>query len=135
MSSPIHVVAAVFTRREPTTQVFAARRGPGQSMAGLWEFPGGKVEPGESEPQALARELAEELLITARVESHVVTTEHAYDFGTIRLSSYYCAIAEGAPTMTEHDEVRWVDVDKLLQLEWAPADVPAVRAVMEELGR
>ncbi len=83
----------------------------------------------------MVRELTEELLITARVGSHVVTTEHAYDFGTIRLSSYYCAIAEGAPTMTEHDEVRWVDVDKLLQLEWAPADVPAVRAVMEELGR
>ena len=122
-SSPIKVVGAVFA---DGPRILAAKRRPGKSMAGFWEFPGGKIEPGETPQEALARELHEELGIEAAIGEHVTTTVHAYEFATIELATYLCTITKGTPTLTDHDEVRWVPRNQLHELKWAPADIPAV---------
>src|SRR5699024_10697744 len=105
MSSVIRFVAAVFCC---DITVLACRKAPVKSLAGYWEFPGGKIEPGESAEQALAREIAEELSLRTRVGEKITTTTHEYDFATIELTTYYCEILDGTPQLLDHDETRWV---------------------------
>ena len=130
MSKVIRVVAAVFCRE---SKVLACRKAPGTSLAGYWEFPGGKIEPGESAEQALAREIAEELSLRTRVGEKITTTTHEYDFATIELTTYYCEILDGTPQLLDHDETRWVRKEEALSLQWAPADIPAVNMVVDRL--
>ncbi|WIM68594.1 (deoxy)nucleoside triphosphate pyrophosphohydrolase [Corynebacterium breve] len=128
MTKHIEVTGAVFVRNG---YVFAAQRGPDKNMAGKWEFPGGKIERGETPQESLARELKEELLIDATVGEHITTTSYEYDFGVVNLATYYCtAKTDAEPVLTEHSEVRWVPVAELDQLDWAPADIPAVKLIM-----
>lgn len=126
----IEVTAAVLVR---DGKVLGARRGEQMSLAGFWEFPGGKIEPGETPEQALHRELKEELLIDAQVGDHLVTTEHEYDFGIVVLASFLCRLHEGEPKLTEHAEIRWFAPEDLLSVEWAPADVEAVELVLARM--
>lgn len=113
----------------------AAQRGPDKSLPGMWEFPGGKVEDGETPEQSLRRELLEELHCRARVGQHVTTTEHQYPFGIIILDTYLCTLDGDEPQLTEHTAIRWMAPDDLMTLDWAPADIPAVCQVQELLGR
>lgn len=129
MKKRINVVGAVLTRGQT---VLAARRSSTMSLPGMWEFPGGKIEPDESPEQALVRELEEELLCSAEIGELVETTEHEYDFGIVILTTYYCSLTGDEPRLTEHSEIRWVDAAGLDQLEWAPADIPAVMRVMKD---
>lgn len=131
MAKHIDVVGAVILR---DGLVLAAQRGPAMSMAGKWEFPGGKIEPGETEQESLAREISEELGVAIEVDEHIVTTSYDYDFGTVNLSTYYCALEGSTPTAREHSELRWVEPRQLLSLDWAPADVEAVNLVVAGLG-
>jgi len=126
MAKRINVVGAVLTQG---TKVLVAQRGEGMSLTGMWEFPGGKIEQGETPQEALRRELQEELLCTAEIGDKVTTTEHDYDFGTVILTTFFGTIVDQAPTLTEHAEVRWVEAADLRGLPWAPADVPAVELV------
>lgn len=101
-------------------------------MSGYWEFPGGKVEPGESDEAALIRELKEELGVEVRVDSHVETTTHEYDFGTIRLAVYRCTLTDGHIQLTEHRAMSWFHPQELPSVTWAPADIPAVEILTRE---
>jgi 8-oxo-dGTP diphosphatase len=125
----INVVGAVLTRGNT---ILAAQRSSTMSLSGMWEFPGGKIEPHELPKEALIRELKEELLCTAEIGNLVQTTEHEYEFGTVILTTFYCSLICGEPKLTEHSEIRWVQVADLDQLNWAPADIPAVMQVMRD---
>lgn len=111
--------------------ILAARRGPGMHLPGLWEFPGGKIEPGETPQEALRRELAEELHCELRVGERLDTTVHEYNFGAVALSTYLCTLTAGEPQATEHSELRWLTPAELDQVEWAPADIPTIRHLQE----
>lgn len=119
----IDVVAAVI---EKDGRILACRRAPHKAAAGLWEFPGGKVEPGETPEHALVREIAEELGVTIQVLGHFSTDEH----DGIRLICLRGQLVGTEPAeSTDHDALRWVPRGLLNELEWAPADLPAVRAL------
>lgn len=129
MAKQISVVGAVILR---DGKVLCARRAPGATLGGMWEFAGGKVEPSESPADALVREIAEELDCAIGVGAKVTATSHAYDFGTVLLTTYYCTIKSGEPHPHEHSELAWVAPQELSRLRWAPADVPAVQIIQAE---
>lgn len=130
MPKVIDVVAAAIVK---DGRVLAAQRGPGMTMAGMWEFPGGKIESGETPEESLVREIAEELGAEVAVRGHVVTTDHLYDFATIRLATYYCELLAGTPTVSEHAELRWLTAAEMHDLDWAPADIEAVHLIARDL--
>ena len=132
MTKQIHVVAAVVV---DDGRVLCARRGPGGPLAGLWEFPGGKVESGETVKEALVREIAEELDCEVSVGEGVADTTHEYGFGVVRLQTYFCRLSQGTPRPSEHSELQWLEPEQLLELAWAPADIPAVHIVQRACER
>lgn len=127
MLKQINVVGAVIVR---DGEVLCAKRGPSGSLAGHWEFPGGKVEPGETARRALEREIAEELDCSVDVGAELTTTRHEYEFGVVTLTTFWCQLTEGTPRLKEHAEVRWCPPSGLEHLDWAPADVPAMRMIV-----
>lgn len=127
MKKQIHVVGAVVVR---DGTILSARRSETMSLPGFWEFPGGKIEAGETPRQALAREMQEELLCEVEIGDHVETTAHEYDFGIVTLTTFYATLVAGEPQLTEHSELRWIRAHDLLSVDWAPADVPAVERIM-----
>jgi len=130
MKKQIHVVGAVIVK---SGRILCAQRGSGGSLAGMWEFPGGKIEPEETARQALVREIDEELDCRVDVGGEITTTSHEYDFGVVHLTTFYCDLVEGDPRLSEHEEVRWLGPHELELLEWAPADIPAVHLVRDAL--
>lgn len=118
----IDVVGAVIVHDD---LVLCAQRADGP-LIGLWEFPGGKIEPGESPASALVREIREELGCDIRVGLEITTTTHEYDLAAITLTTFYCTLLDGEPTVGEHAAIRWCAPSELPTLEWAPADIPTV---------
>ena len=105
-------------------RLLACRRPPGKHLGGLWEFPGGKVEPDESPEAALIRELAEELGIETEITGALSPVEWDYGRGPIRLIPFFCRIVSGTPHPHEHDALEWVDAATCDRLDWAAADGP-----------
>ena len=98
----------------------------------LWEFVGGKLEPGETGPEALIRECREELGVTVAVGPLYARLTHTYPDLTVELLLYQAAIAEGTPRMLEHAALRWVAVDELAQYTFCPADAPILERLRTE---
>ncbi|MGO3280333.1 (deoxy)nucleoside triphosphate pyrophosphohydrolase [Brevibacterium aurantiacum] len=127
MKKEINVVGAVVTN---DGKILSAQRSESMSLPGMWEFPGGKIEPGETPRSALVREMQEELLCTVDIGDQVASTRYEYDFGFVTLTTFYATLVDGEPQLTEHSEIRWIDAADLDSVEWAPADVPAVETIM-----
>lgn len=125
--SKLITVAAIALMREGG-EILLARRPEGKSMAGLWEFPGGKLEAGETPEAALIRELKEELLIDIKAEDLVPLTfaSHAYDDFHLLMPLYVCNKWERNITPAEGQEIAWVAIDKLSEYKMPPADIPLV---------
>ncbi|MGY0836218.1 (deoxy)nucleoside triphosphate pyrophosphohydrolase [Aerococcus urinaeequi] len=120
----IHVVGAILIKDQ---RILCAQRGGEKSLAYLWEFPGGKIEAGETAQVALKRELAEELKITVDLAPDIFdNSTYEYDFGRVHLTTIICQLKEGEPILTEHEAIKWLNPNELQNLDWAPADLPAV---------
>jgi 8-oxo-dGTP diphosphatase len=117
------VTAAIIVEND---KVLIAKRKPTAKLANLWEFPGGKIEDGETPEQCLKRELHEEFEIDVEVGEHLGTSEHEYDFGTIELMAYRTRVIRGEMKLNDHAEVAWVEAEGLGRYEFAPADIPFV---------
>lgn len=123
----IRVVAAII---EYDGQYLACRRAPHKASAGLWEFPGGKIEPGESPEDALVREIEEELNLKIDVVRHFHTAQTIVEGSIIQLECYL-ATACFMPTLsTDHDDMRLTNVQEFQHLSWADPDLPAVRKLL-----
>lgn len=98
----------------------------------LWEFVGGKVEPGETKPQALIRECREELGITVSPHALFMELVHVYPDLTIHLSLYHCSIAAGIPQLLEHNDLRWITPSEIPQYDFCPADAEILERIQAE---
>ena len=125
----VRVVAAVIRDGD---RIFATQRGYGDYKDG-WEFPGGKIEPGETPQEALARELKEELDITTIVGELIDTIEYDYPEFHLSMDCFWCTIAEGEPVLKEHEAARWLKKESLDSVEWLPADVTLVEKIIKEM--
>jgi len=125
MKKIIKVVGAILIKEG---RILCAQRGGEKSLPFLWEFPGGKIEQGESPHQALIRELSEELLIEVELEATIFdAVSYEYDFGVVNLTTIIGKLKSGEPVLTEHQEIRWLSPAELFEVEWAPADIPIVK--------
>lgn len=118
----INVVAAVIMKEG---RVFATQRGYGEFKDG-WEFPGGKVEVGESPEEALRREIREELEVEVNVDDLIDTIEYDYPAFHLSMKCYACTIAGGSPHLLEHEAARWLSADQLDSVAWLPADITLI---------
>lgn len=121
----INVVAAVIIR---DGKVFATQRGYGE-FKDWWEFPGGKIEPGESPQQALVREIREELDATIEVGELLQTVEWDYPTFHLTMHCFWCKLACEALHLNEHEAAAWLDKDTLFSVRWLPADVGVLKTI------
>ena len=119
----IKVVAAVICDNiKEKNKIFATARGYGE-LKGGWEFPGGKVEPGETPQQALVREIMEELDTEIEVGELIDTIEYDYPEFHLSMGCYWCSVVRGDLVLKEHEAARWLGKNELMDVEWLPADV------------
>lgn len=118
----IEVVAAVIHK---DGAYFATQRGCGE-FEGMWEFPGGKIEPGESRESALKREIQEELGIDITIDKFLCTTDYDYPSFHLTMHCYLCRVELGMIELREHKSARWLTVDMLDSVEWLSADLEVV---------
>lgn len=126
----IEVTAAVIIKSE---KIFAARRSPGKHLGGYWEFPGGKVEAGESHQDCLIRELKEELAIDVKIGNYIGVSSYDYGEKKINLHGYFVLNINGEIVLNDHDHdsMRWLDISELDEIKWAPADIPLLAKIKE----
>ena len=130
----IEVVAAII--HDDEGRIFATQRGYGEWKDG-WEFPGGKMEAGETPEEALKREIWEELETRIVVERLVQTVEYNYPQFHLKMHCFWCHVESGSLTLKEHKAARWLTKEKLDSVDWLPADLEViddVRCMVEETG-
>ena len=121
----ISVVAAIIRRSQ---EVFATQRGYGD-YKDWWEFPGGKIEEGETPEQALVREIREELSADIIVENYLTTVEYDYPEFHLTMACYWCSVLDGHLVLLEHEAARWLPLWDLRQVNWLPADLLVINAI------
>lgn len=127
----IEVVAAII--HDDEDRIFATQRGYGDMKDG-WEFPGGKMEPGESPEEALKREIWEELETRIQVERLVTTVDWDYPQFHLTMHCYWCHVESGSLTLKEHEAARWLSHDQFDSVDWLPADKVVVEELKKELA-
>lgn len=126
----INVVAAAI---EKDGKFFCAQRPEGKSLGGFWEFPGGKLEEGESPEQALIREIKEELNSEIQIISYINEASYDYDFGSVVMKTYHAELISGNLELLEHQNSTWLAPHELSTINWAPVDRPAVKTITTSL--
>lgn len=123
-------VAAAVIRKDGC--VYATERGYGE-FKDMWEFPGGKIEEGESGPEALRREIKEELDTSVSVDGYITTIEYDYPSFHLSMECYWCSVIKGDLVLLEHESAKWLDRDSLYSVKWLPADLTIIEKVREGL--
>ena len=125
----INVVGAAIVK---DGKVLCAQRGEGRSLAGFWEFPGGKQEPGETMPECLYRELKEEFGLETEIGDFIMTSPYDYETGSIVLHAYFVSAPDAEiKKLDAHEQYKWVTPSELSDYEFAPADRPIVAALLK----
>lgn len=126
----IKVVGAIIENEHG--EILCALRSPKMACPNMWEFPGGKVEIGETLSQTIEREIKEELGCKIRFLEFFNDNTHAYDTFTVNLITVKCILESGTPIASEHSKLIWLKRENLPSLQWAPADIPAVEQLLKE---
>ena len=125
----IKAVAAIIRKDD---KVFATQRGYGE-YKDWWEFPGGKIESGETAPDALAREIREELDAVITVDRYLTTVDYDYPKFHLSMDCFWCHLTEEHLTLLEHEAAKWLPLNNLRQVNWLPADIMVIEAIEQEL--
>lgn len=125
----IRVAAAVIRKDD---KIFATQRGYGEFKDG-WEFPGGKIEEGETPEQALVREIREELNTEIQVGERIGTIEYDYPKFHLSMDCFWCEIVQGMLELKEHEAAKWLTKGTLHSVEWLPADAEVIEKIRERL--
>ena len=126
----LNVVAAII--HDSDGRIFATQRGYGK-WKDYWEFPGGKIENGETPEEALKREIYEELETEIEIESLFDTIEYEYPDFHLSMRCYWCRVSSGELTLKEHEAARWLSKDELNTVNWLPADIQLIDEIMGAL--
>lgn len=127
----IEVAAAIIVK---DNKVFATQRGYGEFKDG-WEFPGGKIEPGESAQEALVREIREELDVDIRVGKLLETVEYDYPEFHLTMHCFICELLSEEIVLKEHEDARWLKKDELDSVPWLPADITIIEKIKAYMGQ
>ena len=125
----IEVIAAVIMNQN--NEIFCARRKDEGELALKWEFPGGKIEFGESNEEALIREIKEELSTEIQVKDFIITVKHQYKTFHLTMHAYYAEVINGDLILNEHTGYKWLKKEELVTLDWAAADLPIVNLLIK----
>ncbi len=125
----VKVVAAIIIHNK---QIFVTQRGYGEFKDG-WEFPGGKIEPGETPQEALAREIKEELDIEIEVGDYLETVEYDYPSFHLAMDCFFCTIKSGKLVLKEHEAAKWLTMENLDSVDWLPADKGLIESIKKYL--
>ncbi len=130
----IKVVAAIIKSFDEDGEplVFATQRGYGE-YKDWWEFPGGKIEAGETAEKALVREIQEELSATISVDRYLTTVEYDYPSFHLSMDCFWCSLADGHLMLLEHEAAKWLPLNNLRQVNWLPADVMVIDAIEKSM--
>jgi 8-oxo-dGTP diphosphatase len=129
----IHVVAAVICDSfDKKQKIFATAKGYGE-FKGKWEFPGGKVETGETPQQALVREIQEELATKVRVGNLITTVEYDYPAFHLSMDCFWCEVKQGELKLLEAEDAKWLTKEKLYSVKWLPADMTLIAEIEKQM--